>query len=59
MGWLDASEYFLMEIVVRDRAGDIGSVLTLTTSDDGAESATPDRSNWDGAWRPCTVDTRS
>ena len=47
MGWLDASECFLMEVVVRDRAGDSHSTFGFTwaTADSSAPavgSATPD-----------------
>jgi hypothetical protein len=60
MGWLDASEYFLMEVVVRDRAGDIRSTFDLTgASDDRADAAASGISTLDRAWRPCGVGAQS
>ena len=50
MGWLDASEYFLMEAVARDRADDNRSSLDITTDDD-ADAAAPSISTLDRAWR--------
>jgi hypothetical protein len=60
MGWLDASEYFLMEVVVRDRAGDIRSTFDgKGASDDGADGVIPSISKWASAWRMCSVEAQS
>jgi len=54
MGWLDASEYFFMEVVARDRTDDSRSTVDIT-SDDDAGAAAPRLSTLDGAWCPCGV----
>jgi hypothetical protein len=60
MGWLDASECFLMEVVVRDRHDDIRSTFDLTrASDDRADAAASRTSTQDRAWRPCGVGAQS
>jgi len=60
MGWLDASECFLMEVVIRDRHDDIRSTFDLTRAgDDGADAATPGISERGRAWRPCGVGAQS
>jgi hypothetical protein len=60
MGWLDASECFLMEVVVRDRHDDIRSTFDLTrASDDGADAVIPSISKWGSAWRMCSVEAQS
>ena len=49
MGWLDANECFLMEVVVRERTGDNRSTFDIT-SDDGADAAAPGISTPERAW---------
>ena len=48
MGWLDASECFLMEVVVEDRGGDPYSTFGVTWATDNDDS--------DTALRPATAD---
>ena len=58
MGWLDASEYFLMDVVARDRAADNRSTVDITTDDD-ADAGAPSISTLDRAWRLYGIWARS
>jgi len=55
---LDASEYFLMDVVARDRAADNRSTVDITTDDD-ADAGAPSISTLDRAWRLYGIWARS